>query len=528
MPEQHVKKTAMISSTSLDLPEHRKEVMDACLRQDIFPKAMEHLPARDADAVRVSLEMVNQVDIYIGIYAWRYGHIPEGQDISITEMEFNRAVEREIPILVFLIHKDHPIIIEQVETDGDAQKKLATLKTRASKGRGRREFKSPEELRGEVIHALADLRQREQSAGKKPVPRFHPPSFIPVAPAPYIAHPYTLLQTRDLVGRQTELNLLTAWVTQPALAEVGLFHLVAIGGMGKSALAWKWFNDIAPNELPKLAGRIWWSFYESDAHYENFLLRALAYAAGETEEAQRGLSVPEREDRLFALLDARPFLLVLDGLERILLAYARMDAAQMLDDDLDERTAHRMAEALPEAVRETYLEKHRLRRTADPRAGMFLKRLARLCHSRVLISTRLYPADLQLPTAALLPGCHAEFLEGLTDDDALNLWRAFGVTGSREQLLPLFQAFGNYPLLLRALAGEIAEYRPAPCDFDRWRAAHPGFDPARPRSQERQDPRAGICAPRTRRGRAPGAPHPRRLPHAGTMGDAARAPRGRG
>lgn len=94
----------MLSSTSLDLPEHRKEVMDACLRQDIFPKAMEHLPARDADAVRVSLEMVDEADIYIGIYAWRYGHIPEGQDISITEMELNRAVERGIPILIFLSH----------------------------------------------------------------------------------------------------------------------------------------------------------------------------------------------------------------------------------------------------------------------------------------------------------------------------------------------------------------------------------------------------------------------------------------
>lgn len=454
--------------------------MDACMRQDIFPKAMEHLPAGDADAVRVSLEMVDQADIYIGIYAWRYGHIPEGQDISITEMEFDRAVKRGIPILVFLIHKDHPLTIDMVEAREGAQKKLAALKERSSHGRRRREFRSPVELRGEVIHALADLKEREQSAGgDKPVPRFHPPSFILTAPAPYIAHPYTLLQTRDLVGRQAELNRLTDWVTKPELADIRLFHLVAIGGMGKSALAWKWFNDIAPKELPKLAGRIWWSFYESDAHYENFLLRALAYAAGETEEALRVLSVPEREDRLFALLDARPFLLVLDGLERILLAYARMDAAQMLDDDLDAHTAHRMTEAQPEAARETYLEKHRLRRTADPRAGMFLKRLARLRHSRVLVSTRLYPADLQLPTAAPLPGCHAEFLDGLTDDDALNLWRAFGVTGSREQLLPLFRAFGNYPLLLRALAGEIAEYRRAPRDLDRWRAAHPGFDPAR-------------------------------------------------
>lgn len=149
-----------------------------------------------------------------------------------------------------------------VEAREGAQQRLAALKERASHGRGRREFRSPVELRSEVIHALADLKEREQSAGEKPVPRFHPPSFIPVAPAPYIAHPYTLLQTRDLVGRQRELNLLTDWVTKPDLAEIRLFHLVAIGGMGKSALCWKWFNDIAPNELPKLAGWIWWSYYE--------------------------------------------------------------------------------------------------------------------------------------------------------------------------------------------------------------------------------------------------------------------------
>ena len=106
------RKTAMISSTSVDLPEHRQQAIDACLRQGIFPRAMEHLPARDADAIRVSLEMVDEADIYIGIYAWRYGHVPAGHDISITEMEFNRAVERGIPILVFTIHNDHPLTID--------------------------------------------------------------------------------------------------------------------------------------------------------------------------------------------------------------------------------------------------------------------------------------------------------------------------------------------------------------------------------------------------------------------------------
>lgn len=265
--------------------------------------------------------------------------------------------------------------------------------------------------------------------------------------------------------------------------DVRLFNLVAIGGMGKSALTWKWFNDIAPNELPHLAGRMWWSFYESDAYFENFVIRALAYAAGMPEEEVRELSSQDREDRLFKLLDEKPFLLVLDGLERILLAYARMDAAHLADDDLDDQTANVLArvQGLPDEVKETYLEKHRLRLCADPRAGRFLWRFTQVHESRVLISTRLYPAELQTSTAHPWPGCYAYFIRGLTDDDALTLWREFiggERSGTSEQLLPVFRAFENYPLLLRALAGEVAEYKPAPGDFDRWHNDHPDFNPA--------------------------------------------------
>jgi tetratricopeptide (TPR) repeat protein len=475
-------KTAMISSTSIDLPAHRREVEKACLREGIFPIGMENLPARDADAIRVSIEMVDKADIYIGIFAWRYGHRPEGHDISITEMEFNRAVERRIPILVFVIHKDHPLTIEMVETDKDAQKKLSDLKERASKGRGRREFQSARDLRGEVIHALSDLKQREQEgSGEIIAPDFHPPNVIPKAPEPYIAHPYSLLQTKDVVGRQAELNLLTDWVTANKLvpADTRIFNLVAIGGMGKSALTWKWFNDIAPNELPRLAGRMWWSFYESDAHWENFIIRALAYVSEQSEQAVRAMKSFDREEQLWQILDREPFLLVLDGLERILLAYARMDFAQMLDDDLDQETANAIAEAhgLPDNVKETYLEKHRLRQCVDSNAGRFLRRLTSIRTSRILVSTRLYPAELQTFTAQPWPACFPVFLGGLSDDDALNLWREFGVTGSRDQLLKIFNAFGNYPLLIRALAGEIAEYKPAPGNFDQWIAENPEFNP---------------------------------------------------
>ena len=483
----------MISSTALDLPEHRKQAIEACQRAGVFPIPMEHLTARDTLPVNVCIEMVDQADIYIGVYAWRYGWVPDSNNpsrISITELEFNRALERKQrgelkEILIFLMHEDHPLTSKKmVEADTNAQQKLAEFKKRATEGRVRIEFRSPEDLRAHIIQSLGEFKERQQSAfAKKAAPDFHPPNIIPKPPEPYIAHPYSLLQTKDVVGRQDELNLLTDWVTTNSDVPAGtrIFNLVAIGGMGKSALTWKWFNDIVPNELPKLAGRLWWSFYESDAHWENFIIRALAYVSGQSEKIVREMKAPDREDQLWRILDQQPFLLVLDGLERILLAYARMDAAHMLDDDLDEQTANRVAQAigLPESAADSFIGKHQLRLTADHRAGQFLRRLTQIRNSRVLITTRLYPTELQCETGAPLPGCFAQFLTGLTDSDALNLWREFKVTGSTEQLLPLFRSFGNYPLLIRALAGEVAAFRGGPGDFDKWRAKNPHFDPTR-------------------------------------------------
>jgi len=71
-------KRVMISSTALDLPEHRNQVRDACLRQGMFPLMMEHLPASDAEAIAESLRMVNEADLYLGIFAYRYGYVPKG------------------------------------------------------------------------------------------------------------------------------------------------------------------------------------------------------------------------------------------------------------------------------------------------------------------------------------------------------------------------------------------------------------------------------------------------------------------
>jgi hypothetical protein len=121
-------------------------------------------------------------------------------------------------------------------------------------------FNSPEELLAEAIQALveADRRLAAMREEERPAPSLHYVSEIPAPPEPYVAHPYTLLRTRGLVGRQGELSLLTDWITRPGkLGDARLLCVVAIGGMGKSALTWQWWREILPQEMKPLRGAIW-------------------------------------------------------------------------------------------------------------------------------------------------------------------------------------------------------------------------------------------------------------------------------
>jgi hypothetical protein len=159
-------------------------------------------------------------------------------------------------------------------------------------------------LRAHVINSLSQYRHADPTV-------FHYVSDIPTPPAAYIAHPYTLLQSKGLIGRQAELNLLTDWVAKPAVEvyQARVMNVVAIGGMGKSALTWKWFNDIAPQELKPNGrgwGRMWWSFYESDATFENFVTRALAYFTRRPREELRKFLWPTAKRNSWPCSTASP------------------------------------------------------------------------------------------------------------------------------------------------------------------------------------------------------------------------------
>ena len=126
--------------------------MDACLRLDLFPKMMEQLPSSDVGAIRDSVKLVDNSDVYLGVFAHRYGHIPDGYDISVTEMEYNRAVERKIPRFIFMMADEHQILFADVEAD--QLEKLGEFKKRLMKENTVSFFASPADLRAHVIYSF--------------------------------------------------------------------------------------------------------------------------------------------------------------------------------------------------------------------------------------------------------------------------------------------------------------------------------------------------------------------------------------
>lgn len=238
-------KIAMISSTVRDLPEHREQVRDACLRQDFFPSLMENWPAIDTDGVQASLAKVEKADIYVGIFGFRYGYVPNGSDISVTEMEYDCAVKRGIPRLIFLMDDGHLLTSQDVERGQNAEK-LDKLRERLKHERTVSFFKSPEDLLARVVDSLSNLK-RELLLNTPPVepavtlhdPR-HPVFFVPFR-----------AKGNQVIGRAAALRAVRNQLERGQHTAIGqTASFAGLGGLGKTQLAVEYaysFRDQYPN-----------------------------------------------------------------------------------------------------------------------------------------------------------------------------------------------------------------------------------------------------------------------------------------
>lgn len=160
---------AIISSTAADLREYRKTAKQVCEDFDIHSLMMEPLGARNADAITESLRLVDEADLFIGIYAHRYGHIPHGHEISICEMEYDQAVRRGIPRLIFVISDEALVKPEDIDVE-DKREKLGQFKNnKLCEDRVVAFFVSPDDFAKKLITALS----RQVSNARDSLPEIH-------------------------------------------------------------------------------------------------------------------------------------------------------------------------------------------------------------------------------------------------------------------------------------------------------------------------------------------------------------------
>ena len=102
------KTTIYLSSTYEDLKDHRRAVIEALRTAGHDVCNMEIYGARSQRPLDACLEDVAEADLYVGLFAFRYGFVPDNNDglnpdgCSITELELRKAQRCGKPVLVFL------------------------------------------------------------------------------------------------------------------------------------------------------------------------------------------------------------------------------------------------------------------------------------------------------------------------------------------------------------------------------------------------------------------------------------------
>ncbi|MEN6425238.1 MAG: DUF4062 domain-containing protein [Phycisphaerales bacterium] len=422
-----------VSSTTKDLGDARKRVCDQLLQLGLQPASMDSYtsgskPPRDRD----DAEVKNCAGFVI-IVGHLYGSCPEGEQKSFTELEYEAALGGGMDIYPFLASDRFPLSPSLREDDATHAKLLA-FRECLGRDHTRRAFDNTDRLCAEVAAAVPKPTER--------VGRI----IVPKLPQPYLAHPYSIQE--NFTGRRRERAMLTEWVRAPDSGP--MLSLVGMGGLGKSALTWFWLHEDLPQEKLSFSGVIWWSFYEREASFESFLSHALFYSSGGAIDPAQVPSDYDRMQSLWCILRDSPFLIVFDGVERLLRAYHALDAAYK-GDDFSKETG----------------DKHLL--CADPRAGQFLQWLTSPgVKTRTLLTTRLHPKELHG-----LAGCRRVDLEHLEPDDAVEFIRRQGVKGPRNAIVHACEPYDFLPLCIRLLAGAICEDPQHPGDIEVASAWHP-------------------------------------------------------
>jgi hypothetical protein len=86
---------------------------------------MEIFGAQPSEPLKACVSEVDECDLFVGIYAHRYGHVSPDSQRSITEQEFRRALRQRKPLFCYLIDDRYDWPTHFIEPEPGASKLLA-------------------------------------------------------------------------------------------------------------------------------------------------------------------------------------------------------------------------------------------------------------------------------------------------------------------------------------------------------------------------------------------------------------------
>jgi len=224
-------RSVFISSTGKDLKDYREAAEEICKRRHLFPVAMEYFEAMGVGATEGSKRKLDEADVYVGIYAHRYGFIEPGHDKSVTEIEFDYAGERNIERLCFLVDPTWPWPPEA--WDYKSQESLQGFKFRLSSRLIRGQFTTVDDLRVKLMQALDEWKERHAGGDDtdhgEPPPPAAPASLAPPTPPLFIGRENDLagLKARLGIGPNAALRPLTVIRGWPGVGKTTLVNALA-------------------------------------------------------------------------------------------------------------------------------------------------------------------------------------------------------------------------------------------------------------------------------------------------------------
>ncbi|WP_181387330.1 DUF4062 domain-containing protein [Streptomyces sp. Act143] len=173
-----------LSSTVSDLEKYRAAVLARLRRLPLDVIAMEDYAAFDERPLEKCLTDVESCDVYVGLFAFRYGYVPDvgpqnPDGRSITELEYRRAGEAGRRRLIFLVedgaswpmgHVDALTAPGTPEATG-----IKRLRDELKKVHGIGWFTNPGDLAADVVSAVAADLHLPPGAMAPPRPVAEPP-----------------------------------------------------------------------------------------------------------------------------------------------------------------------------------------------------------------------------------------------------------------------------------------------------------------------------------------------------------------